>query len=103
MTDKTFTTAFDSARHTTTLTLTKAESGNRLTGPDISVLAVAIRDGGQDEKNKLLVLRAEGNHFCLAAFPMPKAPRGRRRWRCAAASRTQSWHSTRPSGTPQSR
>ena len=72
MTDKTFTAAFDGARHTTTLTLTKAESGNRLTGADISALAVAIRDAGQDEKNKLLVLRAEGDHFCLGRIPDAK-------------------------------
>jgi enoyl-CoA hydratase/carnithine racemase len=72
MTDETFTTAFDSARHTTTLTLTKGESGNRLTGTDITALAVAIRDSGQDEKNKLLVLRTEGDHFCLGRIPEAK-------------------------------
>jgi enoyl-CoA hydratase/carnithine racemase len=72
MTDKTFTIAFDAARHTTTLTLTKADSGNRLTGADIAALAVAVRDAGQDEKNKLLVLRAEGDHFCLGRIPETK-------------------------------
>jgi enoyl-CoA hydratase/carnithine racemase len=72
MTDKTFTTAFDAARHTTTLTLTKADSGNRLTGSDITAIAGAIRDAGQDEKNKLVVLQAEGEHFCLGRIPDTK-------------------------------
>ncbi len=72
MTDNAFTTTFDSSRHATTLTLIRGESGNRLTGADISAIAAAIRDASHDVRNKLLVLRADGEHFCLGRIPDAK-------------------------------
>jgi enoyl-CoA hydratase len=74
MSDEAFVIAFDEKKCATTLTLAKPATGNKLTGADISAIAAAIRTAGQDKRNKVLVLRAQGEEFCLGRIPDPKGP-----------------------------
>lgn len=62
----------DAASHVATVTLTRPDDGNRLTGDDIVALGGAVRAAGKDPKVKVVVVRAEGEAFCLGRIPNPK-------------------------------
>ncbi|MGF7159339.1 enoyl-CoA hydratase/carnithine racemase [Rhodoligotrophos appendicifer] len=70
--DAAFAVEADNASHVATIRLTNPADGNRLTGDDIVALGRAIREAGSDEAIKIVVIRAEGEHFCLGRIPNPK-------------------------------
>jgi len=67
-----FRTDLDAASHIATIWLTKPDQGNRVTGAEIVALGRAIRQAGEDETIKAVVVRAEGDAFCLGRIPEPK-------------------------------
>lgn len=62
----------DSSARVATVRLTNADDGNRLTGGDITALGRAIRKAGDDEAIRVVVVRAQGEDFCLGRIPNPK-------------------------------
>ena len=55
-----------------TIWLTNPADGNRLTGDDITALGHAVRAAGEDAAARVVVIRAEGDDFCLGRIPTPK-------------------------------
>lgn len=58
-----------------TITLNRAESGNLLTTDEIRALGRRIREVGSREEVKLVVVRAEGENFCMGRKPAPPGNR----------------------------
>lgn len=61
----------DEANFTATITLSRPDRGNRLMTEDVSALGRAIREIGADPSVKAVVIRAQGEHFCLGRDPGP--------------------------------
>jgi enoyl-CoA hydratase/carnithine racemase len=66
----------DRDRHIATVKLARAEAGNRLLTPEIRALGQAIRAAGSRPDVKVVLLRSDGEHFCLGrqADPPGKVP-----------------------------
>ena len=69
MADMPFTTTVDAAKGVATIELTKPADGNRLTAPEVQALGQAIRTTGGRRDVKVLVVRAQGDAFCLGRVP----------------------------------
>ena len=67
-----FSVEMDIAAHVATVRLTKPDIGNKVTGDEIIAIGRAIRAAGEDEAIKVVVVRAEGEAFCLGRIPNPK-------------------------------
>jgi enoyl-CoA hydratase len=63
----------DEANFTATITLSRPDQGNRLMTEDVSALGQAIRACGADPAVKAVIIRAQGEHFCLGRDPGPAA------------------------------
>jgi enoyl-CoA hydratase len=61
----------DEANFTATITLSRPDQGNRLMTEDVSALGQAIRECGADPAVKAVLIRAQGEHFCLGRDPGP--------------------------------
>lgn len=61
----------DEANFTATITLSRPDHGNRLMTEDVSALGQAIRESGADPSVKAVIIRAQGEHFCLGRDPGP--------------------------------
>ncbi len=59
----------DEAGFTATITLSRPGQGNRLMTEDVSALGKAIRECGADPGVKAVIIRAQGEHFCLGRDP----------------------------------
>jgi enoyl-CoA hydratase len=66
----------DSVRRFATVRLTRGASGNKLSAVEIPLIGRAIREAGSRKECKLVVVRADGPHFCQGRVPDPpgKAP-----------------------------
>jgi enoyl-CoA hydratase/carnithine racemase len=62
----------DQAGFTATITLSRPDNGNRLMTADVATLGRAIREAGADPSVKAVLIRAQGEHFCLGRDPGPK-------------------------------
>jgi len=60
--------------HVAIVTLTRPDAGNRLTAEDLPGLAQAIRDAGSQPDVKVVLIKAQGEHFCMGRDPGPVAP-----------------------------
>lgn len=67
-----FSFATDTDRALSTITLSRPETGNKLTGGDLVDLAAAVRKAGEDETVKIILVQAEGEMFCAGRDPGPK-------------------------------
>jgi enoyl-CoA hydratase len=65
----------DQAGFTATITLSRPGQGNRLMTEDVSALGRAIRESGADSSVKAIIIRAQGEHFCLGRDPGPTPPK----------------------------
>jgi enoyl-CoA hydratase len=74
MEDAPFLVKRDIAGFTATITLSRPSRGNRLMNEDVSALGRAIRESGADRAVKAVIIRAQGEHFCLGRDPGPAAP-----------------------------
>ena len=61
----------DETNFTITITLSRPDQGNRLMTEDVAALGQAIRESGADPTVKALIIRAQGEHFCLGRDPGP--------------------------------
>ena len=61
----------DETNFTATITLSRPDQGNRLMTEDVSALGQAIRESGADPAVKAVIIRAQGEHFCLGRDPGP--------------------------------
>jgi enoyl-CoA hydratase len=68
-----FAVSFDGP-HIATITLTRPESGNRLTAEDLPALGQAILDAGNKPDVKVVLVKAQGEQFCMGRDPGPAAP-----------------------------
>lgn len=59
------------AEHTANVTLSRPEDGNQLLVEEVRALGRTIRDLGNREEVKVIVVRAEGDNFCLGRKPGP--------------------------------
>jgi enoyl-CoA hydratase/carnithine racemase len=66
----------NAARHFASLRLTRGASGNRLLAQEIPLVGEAIRALGARKEFKLVLVRGDGENFCLGRQPDPpgKAP-----------------------------
>jgi enoyl-CoA hydratase len=64
-----FRVALRPAEHLAEITLCRAESGNQLASSEIRALGQAIRTAGNREEVKVIVIRGEGQDFCLGRKP----------------------------------
>jgi enoyl-CoA hydratase/carnithine racemase len=55
------------------VTLSRPDDGNRLTAAEVRALGRAIRALGEDKETKVVLVRAEGEAFCLGRTPAPPA------------------------------
>lgn len=69
MTDTPFTLAIDAAKATAMIELARPATGNKLTAPEVAALGRAIRDAGGRKEVKVVVVRAQGDNFCLGRAP----------------------------------
>jgi enoyl-CoA hydratase len=60
--------------HVATVTLSRADAGNKLLTHEIRALGRAIRELGSDPGVKVVLLRGRGDHFCLGRQPDPGNP-----------------------------
>ena len=67
-----FTVTFDDP-HVATVTLTRPESGNRLTAEDLPALGQAILNAGSQRDVKVVLIKAQGEQFCMGRDPGPAA------------------------------
>lgn len=65
----------DPVAKTATVTLCRPDDGNRLGAADLLALGPAILDAGRNPDVKLVVIRGEGEHFCLGRAHAPKPPK----------------------------
>lgn len=56
---------YDPIRPTATIVLNRPDDGNRLAPQDMLELGLAISKAGRDLNIKLVLIRGEGEHFCL--------------------------------------
>jgi len=61
----------DAARHFATLTLARPQTGNKLSVHEIPFIGEAIRGLGGRKGTKLVLVRADGPHFCQGRQPDP--------------------------------
>ena len=61
----------DTAAATATITFTRPDEGNRLTPQDMAALGPAILEAGSSPDVKLVLIRGEGDNFCLGRRPAP--------------------------------
>jgi enoyl-CoA hydratase len=61
----------DSARHVATLRLRRGDRGNRILASELPLLGGAVRDLGRNKTFKAIVIRADGENFCLGRQPDP--------------------------------
>jgi enoyl-CoA hydratase/carnithine racemase len=66
-----FKTELNEARRIGTLTFTRPKGGNRLSAQEIPLVGQAIRSLGALKEVKVVVVRGEGDHFCLGRSPDP--------------------------------
>jgi enoyl-CoA hydratase/carnithine racemase len=66
----------DRARRVATLRLSRGASGNRVSAEEIPLIGRAIAELGRSKDFKVVLVRAEGENFCLGRTPDPpgKAP-----------------------------
>ncbi len=64
-----YTSAIDAAKGVATIELTNPGNGNRLTAPEVAELGRTIRTVGARKDVKVLVVRAQGDAFCLGRVP----------------------------------
>lgn len=69
--------AFKIASHGSvgTITFCRPDSGNQLLAEDIRLLGKTARALGENPKTKVVVVKAEGESFCLGRKPGPGAPK----------------------------
>jgi enoyl-CoA hydratase/carnithine racemase len=61
----------DKDRRIVTLRLTRGTSGNKVSAAEIPLIGRAIREAGSRKEFKLVLVRAEGPHFCQGRLPDP--------------------------------
>src|SRR5262245_37698609 len=61
----------DSTRHVAILRLSRGDKGNRLLASELPLVGKAIRQLAGDKSFKVIVIRAEGENFCLGRQPDP--------------------------------
>src|SRR5436190_332650 len=61
----------NSANHTATIILTRPQSGNKLLTEEIQQLGKVIRGLGEKPNVKAVVVRAEGEQFCMGRQAAP--------------------------------
>src|SRR5262249_30723860 len=66
----------DRARRVATLKFTRSANGNRVSAEEIPLIRRAIAELGRRKEFKVVLVRAEGENFCLGRSPDPpsKAP-----------------------------
>jgi enoyl-CoA hydratase len=64
-----FTTMVDTAKGVAVIELSRPDTGNRLTAPEVADLGRAIRSAGSNRQIKVVVTRAKGDAFCLGRAP----------------------------------
>ena len=64
-----FSTQVDTAKGVATIELTNPGNGNRLTAPEVAELGRTIRTTGGRKDVKVLVVRAQGDAFCMGRVP----------------------------------
>jgi len=69
MAEQPFTTSIDAAKGVATLELSRPDNGNRLTAQEVADLGRAIRAAGGRPEVKVVVVRAQGENFCLGRVP----------------------------------
>lgn len=69
-----FSVRHDNGSHVATVTLIRPETGNRLDTDDIRALGRAILAAGSDPDSKVVLVKAEGDAFCLGRKPGPDEP-----------------------------
>jgi enoyl-CoA hydratase len=60
--------------HIAIVTLSRPEAGNRLTAEDLPALGHAILNAGSQPDVKVVLVKAQGEQFCLGRDPGPAAP-----------------------------
>jgi enoyl-CoA hydratase/carnithine racemase len=60
--------------HVATVTLTRPEFGNKLMTDDIRSLGRAILSAGREPEVKAVLVKAQGDQFCMGRDPGPAAP-----------------------------
>lgn len=68
----TFTSTVDHDQGLATITLSRPDIGNKLTGGDLVALAGAIEAAGADDRVKVIAVRAQGDTFCAGRDPGKK-------------------------------
>ena len=61
----------DSARHVATLRLSRGDKGNRLLASELPLVGKAIRQLAARKTTKVVLIRADGENFCLGRQPDP--------------------------------
>jgi enoyl-CoA hydratase/carnithine racemase len=69
-----FTVTYEDGPHIATVTLTRSEAGNRLTIEDIPPLGKAILAAGSLPDIKVVMVKAQGEQFCMGRDPGQAAP-----------------------------
>ena len=60
--------------HIAIVTLSRPEAGNRLTAEDLPALGQAILNAGNNPDVKVVLVKAQGEQFCMGRDPGPAAP-----------------------------
>lgn len=60
--------------HIAIVTLTRPQAGNRLTAEDLPALGQAILSAGSQPDVKVVLVKAQGEQFCMGRDPGPAAP-----------------------------
>ena len=74
MTDAAFTVTVDAAKATATVELCLPEAGNKLTVEQVTELGRAIRSAGARRDVKAVLIRAQGDNFCIGRGASAGAP-----------------------------
>ena len=61
----------DAARHVATLRLSRGDKGNRLLASELPLVGKAIRALAARKTTKVVLVRADGENFCLGRQPDP--------------------------------
>src|SRR5688500_6248332 len=61
----------DAARHVATLRLSRGDKGNRLLASELPLVGRAIRELAARKTTKVVLVRADGENFCLGRQPDP--------------------------------
>ena len=62
----------DAARHVATLRLSRGDNGNRLLASELPLVGRTIRELASRKTTKAVLVRADGENFCLGRQPDPK-------------------------------